>query len=95
MVSSWCNAHGVQWLKHPPHLPNLAPPNFFLLKKAKMGAGRPEPGPGRHQISLGRGREITDRRHLRCRLQKLAGALQKAAKSASASVANSPKNLKK
>jgi hypothetical protein len=41
MVSSWCNAHGIQWLEHPPYLPNLAPADFFLFKKAEMGlAGR-------------------------------------------------------
>ncbi len=73
MVSSWCNAGGVQWLEHPLYSPNLAQADFFLLTKAKMGAGRPEPGPGRHQKRLGGGHEITDRR----RLQKLAGALQK------------------
>jgi hypothetical protein len=77
MVSSWCNARGVQWLEHPPYSSNLAPADFFLLKKAKMGASRPEPGPGRHQKHLGGGHEITDRCCLRPRLQKLAGALQK------------------
>ncbi len=77
MVSSWCNAHGIQWLEHPSYSPNLASADFFLFKKAKMGAGRPEPGPGRHKKRLGGGHEITDHRHLcRC-LQKLAGALQK------------------
>jgi hypothetical protein len=42
MVSSWCNARGVQWLEHLPYLPNLAPADFFLLKKKpKWGlAGR-------------------------------------------------------
>ncbi len=77
MVSSWCKANGVQWLEHLPYWPNLAPADFFLSKKAKMGAGRPEPGPGRHQKHLGGGHEITDRRRLCRRLQKLAGALQK------------------
>ncbi len=77
MVSSWCNARGIQWLQHPPYLPNLVPADFFLVKKAKMGAGRLEPGPGQHQKRLGRGHEITDRCRLRCSLQKLAGALQK------------------
>ncbi len=48
--------------------PILAPADFVLLKKAKMGAGRPEPGPGRHQKHLGGGRETTDRRRLRRRL---------------------------
>jgi hypothetical protein len=42
-----------------------------------MGAGRPEPGPGQPQECLGGGRETSDRRRLRRRLQKLAGALQK------------------
>jgi hypothetical protein len=42
-----------------------------------MGAVRPEPGPGRHQKCLGGGHKITDPRHLRRHLQKLAGALQK------------------
>jgi hypothetical protein len=46
MVSSWCNTHGIQWLKHTPYWPNLVPADFFLLKKSKMEAGRPEPGPG-------------------------------------------------
>jgi hypothetical protein len=77
LVSSWCNARGIQWLEHPLYLPNLVPADFFLLKKAKMGAGRLEPGPGQHQKRLGRGHEITDRCHLRRCLQKLAGALQK------------------
>jgi hypothetical protein len=27
------------------YLPILVPADFVLLKKAKMGAGRPEPGP--------------------------------------------------
>jgi hypothetical protein len=32
---------GVQWLEHPPYSPNLAPADFFLLKKPKWGlAGR-------------------------------------------------------
>jgi hypothetical protein len=48
VVSSWCDAHGLRRLKHPPYSPNLVPADFFLLKKAKMGAGRTEPGPGRH-----------------------------------------------
>jgi hypothetical protein len=51
---------------------------YFLLKKAKMGAGMPEPGPGQHQERLGGGRQTSDRRRLRRRLQKLGGALQKA-----------------
>ncbi len=76
MVSSWFDAHGVQWLKHAPYSPNMAPADFFLLKKAKMEAGMPEPGPVQHQERLG-GRQITDRRRLRYRLQKLDGALQK------------------
>jgi hypothetical protein len=42
-----------------------------------MGAGRPEPGPGQLQEHLGGGRETSNRRRLRCRLQKLTGALQK------------------
>jgi hypothetical protein len=46
VVSSWFDAHGVQWLEHVLYSPNLAPADFFLLKKTKMGAGRPEPGPG-------------------------------------------------
>jgi hypothetical protein len=77
MVSSWCNTCGIQWLEHPPYSHNLAPADFFLLKNAKMGACRPEPGPGRHQKCLGGGHKITDRCRLRCHLQKLAGGLQK------------------
>ncbi len=42
-----------------------------------MGAGRPEPGPGQLQDCLGGGRQTSDRRRLRRRLQKLGGALQK------------------
>jgi hypothetical protein len=42
-----------------------------------MGAGRPEPGPGQLQERLGGGGQTSDRRRLRRRLQKLAGALQK------------------
>jgi hypothetical protein len=34
VVSSWCDAHGVQRLERPPYSPNLAPADFFLLKKA-------------------------------------------------------------
>jgi hypothetical protein len=56
----------------------MAPAGYFLLKKAKMGAGRPEPGPGQHQERLGGGRHTSDRRRLRHRLQKLGGALRKA-----------------
>jgi hypothetical protein len=37
----------------------------------------PERGPGHHQERLGGGRQITDCRRLRRRLQKLGGALQK------------------
>jgi hypothetical protein len=48
--------------------------DYFLLKKTKMGAGRPEPGPGQLQERLGGGRQTSDR----SRLQKLSGALQKA-----------------
>jgi hypothetical protein len=43
-----------------------------------MGAGRPEPGPGQLQERLGGGRQTSDQRRLRRRLQKLGGALQKA-----------------
>jgi hypothetical protein len=43
-----------------------------------MGAGMPEPGPGQHQERLGGGRQTSDRRRLRHRLEKLGGALQKA-----------------
>ncbi len=58
----------------------MAPAGYFLLKKAKMGAGMPEPGPGQHQERLGGGRDTSDRRRrrLRRRLQRLGGALQKA-----------------
>ncbi len=86
VVSSWFDAHGVQRLEHAPYLPNMAPADYFLLKKAKMRAGMPEPGPGQLQERLGGGRQTSDRR----RLQKLGGA-----KSASASAASSSKNLKK
>jgi hypothetical protein len=55
----------------------MAPADYFLLKKVKMGAGMPEPGPGQHQERLGGGRQITDRRRLCRRLQKLRRALQK------------------
>ncbi len=74
VVSSWFNAHGVQRLEHAPYSPILAPTDFVLLKKKKMGAGRPEPGPGQLQERLGGGCQTSDRR----RLQKLRGALQKA-----------------
>jgi hypothetical protein len=77
VVSSWFNAHGFQRLEHEPNSPILAPVDFVLLKKKKMGAGRPEPGPGQLQERLGRGRDTSDRRRLRRRLQKLGGALQK------------------
>ncbi len=41
VVSSWCNAHSLWWLKHPPYSPNLVPAETFLLKKTKWGlAGR-------------------------------------------------------
>ncbi len=43
-----------------------------------MGAGMPEPGSGQLQERLGGGRQTSDRRRLRHRLQKLGGALQKA-----------------
>jgi 50S ribosomal subunit-associated GTPase HflX len=56
----------------------MAPADYFLLKKAKMGAGMPEPGPGQHQELLGESRPTSDRRRLRRHLQKLGGALQKA-----------------
>jgi hypothetical protein len=78
LVSSWFDAHGVQRLEHAPYLPNIAPTDFVLLKKTKMGAGRPEPGPGQLQERLGGGRQTSDRHRLRRRLQKLGGALQKA-----------------
>ncbi len=77
VVSSWFDAQGVQRLEHTPYLPNMAPADYFLFKKAKMGSGMPEPGPGQHQERLGGGRQITDHRRLRRRLQKLGGALQK------------------
>jgi hypothetical protein len=78
VVFSWFDAHGVQQLEHAPYSPNMAPADYFLFKKAKMGAGMPEPGPGKHQEHLGGGRQTSDRRRLRRRLQKLGGALQKA-----------------
>jgi hypothetical protein len=56
----------------------MAPAGYCLLKKANMGAGMPEPGPGQLQERLGGGRHTSDRRRLRRRLQKLGGALQKA-----------------
>jgi hypothetical protein len=37
----------------------------------------PEPGPGQHQERLGGGRQTSDRRCLRRRLQKVGGVLQK------------------
>jgi hypothetical protein len=49
---------------------------LFLIKKAKMGAGRPEPVPGQHQERLGGGRHVTDRPRLYRRIQKLAEAVQ-------------------
>ncbi len=78
VVSSWFDAHGVQRLEHAPYSPNMVPANYFLFKKAKMGAGMPEPRSGQHQERLGGGRPTSDRRRLRRRLQKLGGALQKA-----------------
>jgi hypothetical protein len=78
VVSSWFDAHGVQRLKHAPYLPILAPTDFVLFKKTKMGAGRPEPGPGQLQERLGGGRQTSDHSRLRRRLQKLRGVLQKA-----------------
>jgi hypothetical protein len=51
--------------------------DFVLLKKNKMGAGRPEPRPGQLQERLGGGHDTSDHRRLRLRLQKLGGALQK------------------
>ncbi len=77
VVSSWFDAHGVQRLEQAPYSPILAPADFVLLKKNKMGAGRPEPVPGQLQERLGGGHKITDRRRLRRRLQKLDGGLQK------------------
>ncbi len=77
VVSSWFDAHGVQRLEHAPYSPYMAPADYFLLKKAKMGAGMPEPRPGQHQGCLGGGRQTSDRHRLRRRLQKLGGALQK------------------
>jgi hypothetical protein len=78
VVSSWFDAHGVQRLEHAPYSPNMAPADYFLSKKARMGAGIPEPGPGQHQERLGGGRQTSDRRRLRRCLQKLGGVLQKA-----------------
>ncbi len=78
VVSSWSNAHGVQRHEHAPYSPILVPTDFVLLKKAKMGGGMPEPGPGQLQERRGGGRQTSDRRCLRRRLQKLGGALQKA-----------------
>ncbi len=75
VVSSWFDAHGVQRIEHVPYLPVLAPTDFVLLKKAKMGAGMPEPGPGQLQERLGGGRQTSDRRRLCRHLQKLGGAL--------------------
>ncbi len=77
VVSSWFDAHGVQWLEHAPYSPILALADFVLLKKTKMGAGRPEPGPGQLQERLGGGRDTSDCHRLRRPLQKLGGALQK------------------
>ncbi len=74
VVSSWFDTHGVQRLEHAPYSPYMALADYFLFKKAKMGAGMPEPGPGQHQERLGGGRQTSDRR----RLRKLGGALQKA-----------------
>ncbi len=73
VVSSWFDAHGVQRLKHAPYSPILAPVNFVLLKKKKMGAGRPEPGPGQLQERLGGGRDTSDRR---CLIATLAYRIQ-------------------
>ncbi len=78
VVSTWFDAYGVQRLEHAPYSPILAPPDFVLLKKNKMGAGRPEAGPGQLQERLGGGRQTSDCCRLRRRLQKLRGALQKA-----------------
>ncbi len=41
VVSSWCDAHSVQRLKHPPYSPNLALADLILFIKKKWGlAGR-------------------------------------------------------
>jgi hypothetical protein len=77
VVSSWFDVHGVQRLEHAPYSPNMAPADYFLFKKAKMGAGMPEPGPGQHQERLEGGRDTSDHRRLRHHLQKLGGVLQK------------------
>jgi hypothetical protein len=37
VVQSWFISHCVQRLKHPPYLPDLAPADFFLLRKVKEG----------------------------------------------------------
>jgi hypothetical protein len=37
VVSSWFDAHGVQQLKHPPYLLDLAPADLFLFRKVKQG----------------------------------------------------------
>jgi hypothetical protein len=78
VVFSWFDAHGVQRLEHVPNSPYMAPADYFLLKKNKIGVDRPEPGPGQHQERLGGGRDTSDRRRLCRRLQKLGGTLQKA-----------------
>jgi hypothetical protein len=77
-VLSWFDAHGNQRLEHAPCSPYMAPADYFLLKKTKMGVDRPEPGPGQQQERLGGGHDTSDCRRLRRRLQKLGGALQKA-----------------
>ncbi len=41
VVSGWFDAHGVQQHEHAPYSPILALTYFVLLKKKKMGAGRP------------------------------------------------------
>ncbi len=37
LVSSWFDAHGVQRLEHAPYSPNIAPTDFVLFKKNKLG----------------------------------------------------------
>jgi histone-lysine N-methyltransferase SETMAR len=37
MVSNWFDAHSLQRLEHPPYSPDLAPADFFLVRKVKEG----------------------------------------------------------
>jgi hypothetical protein len=56
VIQHWFVANSIQWLEHPPYLPDPRSSGLLPVQKGQGGAGRPIPGPGDPEDDLGMGR---------------------------------------